>query len=103
MQCRPTPGGPSGNSRVFEDRVDSSAKAKRPGLNAALNQSRVDDALPVRKLDRLGRQMTYLLKGVADLATCGAPVAQDAVDGTAGHVRHDSMLPEICSICRVIC
>ena len=51
---------------IYEDTA-SGARASREGLAAALRACRLDDALVVWKLDRLGRSLKHLIEIVEDL------------------------------------
>tara|TARA_B100000795_G_scaffold116036_1_gene86151 strand:- start:663 stop:1331 length:669 start_codon:yes stop_codon:yes gene_type:complete len=59
--------------RVFEDKV-SGKTMDRPQLQACLKDLRQDDVLHVHSIDRLARNMSYLLKLVNDLTTDGVTV-----------------------------
>ncbi|MGU4174512.1 recombinase family protein, partial [Pseudomonas aeruginosa] len=56
----------AGCQKVFEDKV-SGTRAKRPGLDKALEMVRSGDVLVVWKLDRLGRSVKQLVDLVAEL------------------------------------
>jgi len=51
----------AGCDHIYQDEGISGAKAKRPGLDAALAVLKPGDQLVVWKLDRLGRSMRHLI------------------------------------------
>ena len=60
----------AGCQKIFEDKI-SGAKAKRPGLAAALNYVRRGDTLLVWRLDRLARSLQDLIAIIGDLEKRG--------------------------------
>lgn len=52
----------AGCEKVYHDEGVSGAKAKRPGLDKALERLNKGDVLVVWKLDRLGRSMRHLIE-----------------------------------------
>nr|AFN66354.1 putative DNA resolvase/invertase [uncultured bacterium] len=71
----------AGCQKVFEDKV-SGTRAKRPGLDKALEMVRSGDVLVVWKLDRLGRSVKQLVDLVAELHKQGVQFNSltDAID-----------------------
>lgn len=71
----------AGCERIFED-TQSGAKAKRPGLNAALEFARPGDTIVIWRLDRLGRTMKNLIELVSQLETSdiGLKSLQESLD-----------------------
>lgn len=61
----------AGCSRIFSD-VASGGNAERPGLMDALDCLQPDDVLVVRRLDRLGRDLSRLLQVAQELQMKGA-------------------------------
>src|SRR5215469_12646144 len=57
----------AGCEKFFTDTM-SGAKAKRPGLQEAMNQLRSGDTLVVWRLDRLGRTLKHLIATISDLS-----------------------------------
>jgi len=51
---------------IYTDKV-SGTKAKRPGLDACINELKKGDTLLVWRLDRLGRSMSHLVELVEEL------------------------------------
>lgn len=60
----------AGCEKIFTD-IISGAKAKRPGLEQALDFVRKGDTLVVWKLDRLGRSLKHLIETVNELNARG--------------------------------
>lgn len=56
-----------GCDEIYTD-IASGVKAKRPGLEKALDKVRQDDTLVVWKLDRLGRSIQHLIETVKSLS-----------------------------------
>lgn len=56
-------------NHVYEDHA-SGKREDRPGLTACLKALREDDTLAVWQLDRLGRDLRYLINSVHDLTAC---------------------------------
>ena len=73
----------AGCEKIFTD-VVSGAKAKREGLDQALQYVREGDALVIWKLDRLGRSLKHLIEVVNMLNNkgIGLRVLQEAIDTT---------------------
>jgi DNA invertase Pin-like site-specific DNA recombinase len=65
----------AGCSRIFADKGQSGALARRPQLDAALDYLRPGDTLVVWRLDRLGRSLKDLIATVNDLADRGVGFA----------------------------
>ena len=57
----------AGCEKIFRDAA-SGAKAKRPGLDEAVNFARKGDVIVVWKLDRLGRSLKHLISTVNELS-----------------------------------
>ena len=53
-------------NNIYEDHA-SGKNDKRPGLESCLKSLREDDILVVWKLDRLGRNLSHLIKTVTEL------------------------------------
>lgn len=62
----------AGCKKIFSDHGVSRAKAERPGLDKALDQTRKEDTLVIWKLDRLGCSLRDLLSIVEGLKERGA-------------------------------
>ena len=87
----------AGCKRIFYDKM-SGAKAKRPGLDDALNFLRDnEDVLVVWRLDRLGRSLPHLIEMMSQLEErgIGFQSLQESIDTTTsggrlmsqGHLR----------------
>lgn len=79
----------AGCTRIFYDKM-SGAKAKRPGLEEALNYLRDnDDMLVVWRLDRLGRSLPHLIEMMSRLEErgIGFQSLQESVDTTTSGGR----------------
>jgi DNA invertase Pin-like site-specific DNA recombinase len=79
----------AGCTRIFYDKM-SGAKAKRPGLEEALNYLRDnDDVLVVWRLDRLGRSLPHLIEMMSRLEErgIGFQSLQESVDTTTSGGR----------------
>lgn len=74
----------AGCERIFQDEGFSGAKAKRPGLDAAMAQLQRDDVLIVWKLDRLGRSLRHLIEliGLFEERGIGFSSLSDGIDTT---------------------
>jgi DNA invertase Pin-like site-specific DNA recombinase len=74
----------AGCAKLFEDML-SSAKAERPGLDAALAYLRPGDTLVVWKLDRLGRSLQQLIEIVKLLEERGIGLRslKESIDTTS--------------------
>ena len=69
---------------VFVDKI-SGGRAKRPGLDACLNELKEGDVLLVWRLDRLGRSMPHLVNLIEDLRGKGGgfrSISDGVVDTT---------------------
>jgi len=64
----------SGCEKIYQDEI-SGAKAKRPGLDDALQFARKGDCIVVWRLDRLGRSLKHLISVVEDLESRGVGFA----------------------------
>src|SRR5262249_47300732 len=60
----------AGCEKLFTD-TTSGAKAKRPGLQEAMDHLRAGDTLVVWRLDRLGRTLKHPISPIADLSDPG--------------------------------
>lgn len=79
----------AGCTRIFYDKM-SGAKAKRPGLEEALNYLRDnEDILVVWRLDRLGRSLPHLIEVMSRLEKrgIGFQSLQESVDTTTSGGR----------------
>ena len=71
----------AGCKRIYTDTV-SGAKARRPGLDQALEHCREGDTLVVWKLDRLGRSLPHLVETIRQLQEndIGFKSLQESID-----------------------
>ena len=70
-----------GCEKIYHDKI-SGAKAKRPGLEKSLEQSRAGDTLVIWRLDRLGRSLKDLIQ-IAELLkerSIGLKSLQEGID-----------------------
>jgi predicted site-specific integrase-resolvase len=80
--------------RIYLDSM-SSALAKRPALDRALEQLRPGDTLVVWRLDRLGRSLRHLIDTVAGLAEQGVGVQEPDRGDRHHHRQREAGLPRL--------
>jgi len=78
----------AGVTKVFSDTI-SGARDDRPGLAALLDYVREDDTVAVWKLDRLGRDLSHILKTVKAMTERGVTLVSvnDGIDSSTAAGR----------------